>query len=37
MRMEKAVSLCAQDVVDAARAVGHDLDLLDRDGDRLSA
>jgi IclR family mhp operon transcriptional activator len=37
MRMDKAVALCAQDVVDAARAVGHDLDQLDADTNRLSA
>lgn len=28
-RMDKAVELCAQDVVDAARAVSHDLDRFD--------
>jgi IclR family mhp operon transcriptional activator len=38
-RMDKAVELCAQDVVDTARAVSRDLDRLDTDtdADRLSA
>lgn len=36
-RMDKAVELCAQDVVDTARAVSRDLDRLDADTKRLSA
>jgi len=36
-RMDKAVELCAQDVVDTARAVSRDLDRLDSDTARLSA
>jgi IclR family mhp operon transcriptional activator len=37
MRMDKAEALCAQDVVDAARAVSQDLDRLDTEPKRLSA
>jgi IclR family mhp operon transcriptional activator len=36
-RMDKAVALCAQDVVDCARAVGHDLDQIAPDAELLSA
>jgi IclR family mhp operon transcriptional activator len=35
IRMDKAVALYAQDVVDAARAVGHDLDRQDNDSRTL--
>ncbi len=36
-RMDKAVALCAQDVVDAARAVGNDLDQMNPIETRLTA
>lgn len=35
--MKKAIEVCAQDVVDAAKAVGQDLDRLAADSSRLSA